>query len=269
VVAFAVVLLTYDLNQGPFRLIQAVIILAAGHGHWLLFPLTALAGTAGVLFVARALPRWRWMEDLGRNGLILLGFGGVVYHHANGPAAAGVAANRPGAGWSVAAFGAVVTALSVVAGMPVVGALARWVPQLVGRPTVRGPLLPRVGLTQSVDAEPTALRLASRIVVLRLEGELFDGAATRVGLLVPEIAGPFERSFTGEGVHPGFAFAGASHLGPTVADEHGMVQLLRCRRLLEGDAVLRELPLGAGDGDGSDGGGHGVPRGGPNGGRGG
>lgn len=140
--AFAVVLLTYDLNQGPFRLIQAVIILAAGHGHWLLFPLTALAGTAGVLLVARALPRWRWMEDLGRNGLVLLGFGGVVYHHVNGPAAAWFAANLPGAGWSVAAFGAVVTALSVVAGMPVVAALARWVPQLVGRPTVRGPLLP-------------------------------------------------------------------------------------------------------------------------------
>jgi len=141
-VAFAVVLLTYDLNQGPFRLIQAVIILAAGHGHWLLFPLTALAGTAGVVLVARALPRWRWMEDLGRNGLILLGFGGVVYHHVNGPAAAWFAAHLTGAGWSVAAFGAGVTALSVAAGAPVVGALARWVPQLVGRPTVRGPLLP-------------------------------------------------------------------------------------------------------------------------------
>jgi len=141
-VAFAVVLLTYDLNQGPFRLIQAVIILAAGHGHWLLFPLTALAGAAGVLLAARALPRWRWMEDLGRNGLILLGFGGVVYHHVNGPLAAWFAANLPGAGWSVTAFGAAVTALSVVAGVPVVGALARWVPQLVGRPTVKGPLLP-------------------------------------------------------------------------------------------------------------------------------
>lgn len=159
----------------------------------------------------------------------------------------------------------------VVEVLPVVahrrtGVGPRW---LMGLINVRGQLLPLVDLTQIVDAEPTALRLASRIVVLRLEGELFDGAATRVGLLVPEIAGPFERSFTGEGVHPGFAFAGASHLGPTVADEHGMVQLLRCRRLLEGDAVLRELPLGAGDGDGSDGGGRGGPSGGPSGGRGG
>ena len=140
--AFAVVFLTYDLNQGPFRLLPAVVILAAGHGHWLLFPLTALAGTAGVLLAARALPRWRWMEDLGRNGLVLLAFNGVVYHHVNGPMAAWFAAHLPGAGWSVAAFAAGLTALSVAAGAPVVGALVRWVPQLVGRPAVRGPLLP-------------------------------------------------------------------------------------------------------------------------------
>ncbi len=156
--AFAVVFLTYDLNQGPFRLIQAVIILAAGHGHWLWFPLTALAGTAGVLLLARALPRWRWMEDLGRDGLLVLAWGGVVYHHVNGPAAAWFAASLPAAGWSVAAFGAIVTALSVAAGVPVVRALARWVPQLVGRPAVSGPLLPALVAAPERAGAPRAVK---------------------------------------------------------------------------------------------------------------
>lgn len=140
----------------------------------------------------------------------------------------------------------VVEVLPVVAHRPA-GVGPAW---LMGLINVRGQLLPLVDLSVIVEARATTLRLASRIVVLRLEGELFDGAATRVGLLVPDLAGPFERSFAGEGAHPGFSFAGASHLGPTIADEHGMVQLLRCRRLLEGDAVLRELPLSGVDGHG-------------------
>jgi chemotaxis-related protein WspB len=114
---------------------------------------------------------------------------------------------------------------------------------LLGLINVRGALVPLVDLSVIVDGRRTEPTLGSRIVVLRLDGELFSGLATRVGLLAPEIAGPFERDFTAPGAHPGFSFAGASHLGPTIADAQGMVQLLRCRRLLEGDAALRELPL--------------------------
>lgn len=116
---------------------------------------------------------------------------------------------------------------------------------LLGLINVRGELLPLVDLSVIVENKPTELRLSSRIVLLRLDGDLFEGLATKVGLLVPEVAGPFERDFAAAGAHPGFSFAGASHLGPTIADGEGMVQLLRCRRLLEGDAALRELPLAA------------------------
>lgn len=116
---------------------------------------------------------------------------------------------------------------------------------LMGLINVRGELLPLVDLSVIVDGRPTALRLASRIVVLRLDTDLFDGLARRVGVLVPEIVGPVHRDFAASGAHPGFGFAGASHLGPTIADAEGMVQLLRCRRLLEGDEVLRELQVAA------------------------
>lgn len=116
---------------------------------------------------------------------------------------------------------------------------------LLGLIQVRGELMPLVDLSVIVAGSPTAMRRAARIVVLRVDGDLFEGLATKVGLLVPEIAGPCERDFNAPGAHPGFSFAGASHLGPTIADEEGMVQLLRCRRLIEGDAALRELPLDA------------------------
>ena len=114
---------------------------------------------------------------------------------------------------------------------------------LLGLINVRGTLMPLVDLSVIVDGSRTERRLSSRIVVLRLDTALFDGLAQRIGLLVPEVVGPVRRDFDGAGAHPGFSFAGASHLGPTIADDDGMVQLLRCRRLLEGDAALRELPL--------------------------
>jgi len=116
---------------------------------------------------------------------------------------------------------------------------------LLGLIQARGELMPLVDLSVIVDGTATQTLRAARIVVLRLDGDLFAGLATKVGLLVPELEGPCERDFAAPGAHPGFSFAGASHLGPTIADADGMVQLLRCRRLIEGDAALRELPLAA------------------------
>ncbi len=123
---------------------------------------------------------------------------------------------------------------------------------LLGLFNLRGTLVPLVDLCRIVDGTQTAMRMGARIVVMRLDAELFDatlpdGAANRVGLLVPEIAGPFTRDFSQPGAHPGFSFAGSPHLGPTIADADGLVQLLRCRRILEGDEALRELPRTAAD----------------------
>ena len=46
--ALAGVYFTYDLNQGPFNLIPAVVIVTSGHGHLFWFPLTAIVGSAMV-----------------------------------------------------------------------------------------------------------------------------------------------------------------------------------------------------------------------------
>ena len=145
IAGLAAVLLTYDLNQGPFRMkIEAVVILAAAHGNVLWFPLTALAGTVAVLALGKLLERADWMAWLGRNALILFCLNGIVYHHVNGPFAAWFMSGMPQDGWSVAAGAALLSLLSIALAVPLVAALNRWLPQLVGRPTSSGPLLPRL-----------------------------------------------------------------------------------------------------------------------------
>ena len=145
IIGLASVLLTYDLNQGPFRMkIEAVVILAAAHGNVLWFQLTALAGTLAVLALGKLLERADWMAYLGRNALVLFCLNGVVYHHVNGPFAAWFMGGMPQDGWAVAASAALLSLLSIALAVPLVAALNRWLPQLVGRPTVSGPLLPRL-----------------------------------------------------------------------------------------------------------------------------
>jgi acyltransferase len=143
-VGFLAVLSTYELNHGPFRLgIDAVVILAAAHGDILWFPLTALAGAMFVLCVAKMLENVGWMAYLGRNVLVLFCLNGVVYHHINGPFADWFVAAMPQNRWSVGACAALLSVVSIALAVPFMKALNRWLPQLVGRPTASGPLLPR------------------------------------------------------------------------------------------------------------------------------
>ncbi len=130
----------------------------------------------------------------------------------------------------------------VVEVLPVVshraaGAGPAW---LLGLFDLHGRLVPLVELAAIVCGRPTEPRLGSRIVVVHAAAGA--GADGPVGLLVPDIGGPESRDFDSAGAHPGFPFAGTSHLGPTIGDVDGMVQLIRCTRLLEGDDALRALP---------------------------
>lgn len=142
--ALAVVALTYDLNRGPFRLIEAVVILASGHGHFLWFPLTAVAGSLMVLLLARLSPPAAWMTFMGRNALVLFCLNGVVYHHVNGPLAAWTRETLGLSAASVFGVGAAATAVSLALAVPIVMLFNRALPQLIGRPRERGPLLPNL-----------------------------------------------------------------------------------------------------------------------------
>lgn len=133
VLGLMLVQLTFDLNQGPFRYLQAVVIVLSGHGHFLWFPLTALAGTVAVFSLGFLLRKVRLLAFFGSNALILLGVNGVFYHFVNPPLAAWVAGWLPGGGWPVLGVGACVTAGSLALGLPLIHALNRALPQLVGK----------------------------------------------------------------------------------------------------------------------------------------
>lgn len=65
VACLALVTLTYNWNQGPFRLLEVVVMLFGTVGHPVLFPITALLGSALVILIARLLGNWRWLQQLG------------------------------------------------------------------------------------------------------------------------------------------------------------------------------------------------------------
>lgn len=138
VVALAAVHFTYDLNQGPFRYLQAVIILLSGHGHFLWFPFTALAGTAMIMALGCVLHNVSLLAFFGRNAIILLGLNGVFYHFVNPPVAAWSVANLPQDGLSVFLMSALVTVVSFGLSLPVIHALNHALPQLVGKPRTAG-----------------------------------------------------------------------------------------------------------------------------------
>ena len=153
VVAFLVVFFTYRLNTGPFNfhVYNHVVILFASHGHMLLFPLTAVAGSALILLLARMTPPQKTMTWLGQNTLILMCLNGIFYHFINQDLAKWVLDTSSGSLMIVSAAGIIVTVASLALCMPLVFIFNRYVPQLVGKPGLNGPLFKRLIRTPSVQ----------------------------------------------------------------------------------------------------------------------
>lgn len=143
VIAFLSVLLTYQLNNGPFNfaVYKYVVILFASHGNMLLFPLTAIAGCALVLMIAGMTRAQKTIVWLGQNTLILMCLNGIFYHYINPPTAKWIMANLHNSTLSIFGLGCAMTIASLLTCMPFVFLLNRFVPQLVGKPKLKGPLL--------------------------------------------------------------------------------------------------------------------------------
>jgi len=90
--------------------------------------------------LARLAPGVRVLALVGRHSLILMGMNGFFFWFVNRDLANAMAlSSSPG----TVLFGCTaVTVVSLAVCMPVVWLLDRYLPQLVGRPRVRGPLLP-------------------------------------------------------------------------------------------------------------------------------
>ena len=150
---FLIVLFTFRLNTGPFNfhVYNYVVILFASHGHMILFPLTAIAGCALVLALAKMTPAQKTISWLGQNTLILMCLNGIFYHYINPRLAKWVLGELSGSVVTVTAAGLIVTVASLALCMPIVFVLNRYVPQLVGKPKTKGPLIGRLISAQSVS----------------------------------------------------------------------------------------------------------------------
>ncbi|MBW2251317.1 MAG: acyltransferase family protein [Deltaproteobacteria bacterium] len=143
VVAFLIVLFTCQLNKGPFNfhVYNYVVILFSSHGHMLLFPLTAIAGCALILLIAGMTRSQKTIVWLGQNTFILMCLNGIFYHYINPPTANWMLANLPNSALSILGVGCVITVASLAICIPLIFVFTKFVPQLVGKPKLKGPLL--------------------------------------------------------------------------------------------------------------------------------
>ena len=141
IAGFLAVLFTYRLNRGSLPFFNSVVIMMSSHGHFFFFPLTAVAGSLFILFLAKATPQRRIIVWLGQNALILFCLNGIFYHFINPEAAKWVVNNLSGSPLAILGLGCTMTLASLLFCTPFVYLFNRFIPQLVGQPKKKGPLL--------------------------------------------------------------------------------------------------------------------------------
>ena len=135
-------LATFNRNTGPFVWKKAVVVMAgSSHGSPWLFPITALAGALMIILLARMTPPARWLLFIGVNTIPLMGLDAILHDYINLPLAQWLSGFIPDTPWAVLLAGILVTAATVAICAPVMYLLSRYLPQLMGRPKVNGPLL--------------------------------------------------------------------------------------------------------------------------------
>ncbi len=143
IVSFLIVLFTYKLNNGPFNFnyFNSVVIMFSSHGNFFWFPITAIAGSFFVLFLAKITPSKKTIIFLGQNTLILMCLNGIFYHFINPRVAKLVVDNLSGSALTIFGVGCLMTVASLAFCMPLIYVFNKFVPQLVGKPKIEGPLL--------------------------------------------------------------------------------------------------------------------------------
>ena len=76
--ALLVTLLTFDLNTGFGNVDEVVMMTRSQHGNLLLFPTTAIAGSAAIILLAQLTPQASLTLFIGRNTLFLMGLNGII-----------------------------------------------------------------------------------------------------------------------------------------------------------------------------------------------
>lgn len=116
-----------------------MVMKASEHGSLFPFLVAAFAGTFATLLFASLIPKFKWIDYVGRNTLVLLGMNGLFMSFFNSHILAFLD-HYDSAAWVI--FDSIwVSALTIALSVPVIELLNRYLPQLIGRPQEDGPLL--------------------------------------------------------------------------------------------------------------------------------
>lgn len=137
---------TYDLNKGMFTIpfYDAVILVGSSHGNPILFPLTAILGSILIMMLAKLTTDSRVLLFLGGNTLVIFGLNGVFYHFINDRLAIWLLSQHSDNFLAILVSGAVIACLSIALTVPFVLLFNQFIPQLIGKPKIDGPLIPKL-----------------------------------------------------------------------------------------------------------------------------
>ena len=143
VLAFLVVLFTFNLNRGPFNFnyFNSVFIMMSSHGNIFWFPFTAFAGSLFVLLLGKITPVQKTINWMGQNTLILMCLNGIFYHFINPVAGKWVHSYFTGQPLMIFLSCLFITVISLIFCIPFIKLFNKYVPQLTGKPKADGPWL--------------------------------------------------------------------------------------------------------------------------------
>jgi len=136
---------TFNLNQGPFlgeHPNNVVLIWTGTYGNIFFFPLTAIAGSLCFIILSKLIGPNRLFEYLGRNSLILMGLNGFYFQFINTFLVNQGIKFISGSSLSIVVLCGVLTFISLLLCIPFILLLEKYLPQLTGKPKVKGPILP-------------------------------------------------------------------------------------------------------------------------------
>lgn len=137
ILCFMSLLLTFDLNNGPWRSfdIPAVLINLLQHGNPFFFIFTAIAGSFFIFFLAQLTPSINSISFIGRNTLILMGLNGFFFHFFNWKIAQVIA--FPNETLPIFLYSFFFSILSLLICTPFIMLLNKYLPQFVGKSRVK------------------------------------------------------------------------------------------------------------------------------------
>ena len=142
---FVATWVTAGWNLGPFATNPGLVLMSiSSHGSFLWFPITAVTGTLFLIFLAKLVPTNLVLTYFGQKTLILLGMGGLFFEFFNQPLIAITNPFFPASPLVTTGQAILLTLLSFAICVPFVYVFEKYFPQLVGRPTQSGPILPRL-----------------------------------------------------------------------------------------------------------------------------